>query len=80
MEIKTSDGTVVRDGDLVELALRDGVVGSDPTTGLSIVGPRSVRGRVRSFEQDGETRWEVVTDDHQHPAVGIVPGQFQIRR
>jgi hypothetical protein len=34
---------------------------------------RSVTGVIRSFEQDGETRWEISTDDPQHPAVGFDP-------
>jgi len=89
--ITDSNGRVVNDGDKVELVLRDGLVGWN--AGQPIIGPRSVAGVVRSFEQVdriydeegiavGKTKnvfWEVVTGDAQYPAVGIVAGQFTIK-
>lgn len=34
---------------------------------------RVVKGKIREFEQDGETRWEIETGDEHHPAIGFVP-------
>jgi hypothetical protein len=63
------------DGDRATLALRPGAYPEDhpdpELRGQPI--ERSVTGVVRSFEQEGETRWEISTDDPQHPAIGFVP-------
>lgn len=58
----------VRNGDTIILKLRPRL---NTTTGQ--VEERSVQGKARSFEQDGETRWEVATDDPQYPAIGFIP-------
>ena len=59
--MKTRDGKTVTDGQKTTLTLQHGTH------------EREVKGTVRSFEQDGETRWEIVTDDDQWPAVGFLP-------
>jgi hypothetical protein len=40
---------------------------------------RTVTGTVRSFEQDGEIRWEISTGDPQFPAVGFDPKTAELR-
>lgn len=72
---KTQDGKTVRDGDVVTLSLRKGTSEIEQT------------GKVRRFDhvervydeegiavgKTSEERWEISTDDPQHPAVGFLP-------
>jgi hypothetical protein len=64
-----------KDGDMATLKLRPGAYPDDypiaMLRGQSI--ERSVTGTIRSFEQDGETRWEIYTGDPKHPAIGFDP-------
>lgn len=70
-----------KNGDKAKLKLRDSY---DPSTDAAV--ERSATGTLRSFEQDGDTRWELVvetadgmdgmvgTDEgaiRQYPAIGI---------
>jgi hypothetical protein len=78
---KTRDNKTVKDGESVSLVL---VKGSVETNDYS---ERTVTGVVRQFEHvervyDGEgiavgktseVRWEISTDDPQHPAIGFLP-------
>lgn len=58
----------IHDGDVIVLTRRDGPDGP----GARI--PAVIHGPVRSFKDDeGKTRWEVETNDPQHPAVGFDP-------
>lgn len=43
-------------------------------------GSREISGGVRCFEQDGELRWEVTTDDPQWPAIGFLPEHIRTVR
>jgi beta-lactam-binding protein with PASTA domain len=74
----TKDGQSVADGDTVTLTLSKGSSEARPDTltgeSRADYSERSITGTVRSFEQDGETRWEISTDDPQHPAIGFLPG------
>lgn len=58
---QSQDGKVIRDGESTTLILQHGA------------SERIVTGTIRAFEQDGHTRWEVVTGDPQHPAIGFLP-------
>jgi hypothetical protein len=57
------DGQLIRDGDTTTLLLQHGS------------SERVATGTVRAFEQDGDIRWEVSTNDPQHPAIGFLPEQ-----
>jgi hypothetical protein len=74
---ETQDGKTIKDGQKVSLrvgkgdpTVRETTLGGAPTHDYS---ESVITGTVRSFEQDGETRWEVVTDDAQYPAIGFLP-------
>ncbi len=72
---KTQDGTAIKDGDSVEIVLM---------YGLSEVNQKGI---VRQFDhvervyddegiavgKTSEPRWEISTDDPQHPAIGFLP-------
>lgn len=69
----------MQDGDVIKLKLRPGAH-SDTHPDPALRGKqfdRSVTGPVRSFVQDGETRWEVLTGDPQHPAIGFIPDEAE---
>ncbi len=63
-----SDGTVVIEGAHVRLVQARGV------------GERTILGVARCFDQDGELRWEVATDDPQWPAIGFLPEHVSTAR
>ncbi len=76
---KAKDGKTIRDGDTVTLVLRKGeleirqrgtvrafdhvepVYKDDPDVGRIVVGKTS------------DQKWEISTDDPQHPAIGFLP-------
>jgi hypothetical protein len=66
---KTRDGKLITDGAYAELTLLHGER-SEIEHGAY---ERTLKGIVRAFDQDGETRWEISTDDPQHPAIGFLP-------
>jgi len=55
------DDTLISDGDAGEFVL------AYDTESVA------VRGTIHAFEQDGETRWEIITSEAQWPAVGFRP-------
>ena len=64
-----------KDGDTATLKLRPGAYLEDYHDASLRGKPieRSVTGTIHSFEQDGETRWEISTGDPKHPAIGFDP-------
>lgn len=69
-----------KDGDTATLKLRPGGYPEDhPDPSLRRTQfERTVTGVIRSFEQDGETRWEISTDDPKHPAIGFDPNTAEL--
>jgi len=80
LTFQTQDGQTVKDGDEVTLTLAKG------NTDNGDYSEHTLTGIVRAFEhveyvyddkgiatgQTSETRWEISTNDPQHPAIGIV--------
>jgi hypothetical protein len=85
-KIKLADGKTIKDGDKVILVLwsaehRNAVTGEPETI------EKTVQGTVHSFVQvervydkegiatgkTSETRWELLTDDPNYPAIGFLP-------
>jgi len=78
---ESRDGKTIKDGAKTTLIL---VKGSEQTNDYS---ERAVTGTVRAFEhvervyddegiaigKTSEVRWEISTDDPQHPAIGFLP-------
>jgi hypothetical protein len=59
---KARDGSVIQDGAAVMLEL---AYDTDSVFAAGVV---------RSFtDEDGQTRWEISTEDPQHPAIGFLP-------
>ena len=58
---ETQDGKQINDGVKLTLSLQHGTT------------VREVKGKVRAFESDGETRWEILTNDPLRPAIGFLP-------
>ena len=66
----------VKDGDKGEFTLQHGVYPDNYQPNPDSSGKpveRVVKGTVHRFIQDGETRWEIQTDNQQYPAIGFLP-------
>lgn len=61
----------MKSGDVITLVLRPGRERVGPNQYEDV--KRTMTGKVRSFESDGKTCWEVETGDPQYPAIGFNP-------